>query len=107
MIKPEDWRPVTADEPKEDDPVLVYNGIRAFATKFKQGLVSKDAPYPVTHFCAIELPYVAKAEDITGIDPGPGRQRLAKGSILTCIVPDCGRSHHAKGLCLTHYMRRG
>ncbi len=106
MIARKDWKPITANAPKEGETVIVYNGIRALVTHFKLGLCSTLAQYPMTHYAPLELPYAPITADVTAIEPDIGRQRISKGAILSCTVPGCGLAHHAKGLCVIHYMRR-
>lgn len=102
-----DWKPVDKAKPEDGDKLLCWNGIRVIATEWKPGLIHPDAPYPVTHVAALEVPTKPKAIDLTGIEPDAGRIRHRKGLFETCTKEGCGRPHHAKGLCLAHYSRRG
>lgn len=63
------WRPIQPDEPKIGEPVVVYNGIRAWATmSYMPGVTSSLAKYPATHYSPLELPYAPVEPDRTEIE---------------------------------------
>lgn len=60
-----DWRPIAECAIEEPEPVLVYNGVRAWMTQPLPGL--QKGAYPVTHFARVVLPYPPIARDETRI----------------------------------------
>ena len=51
-------KPVDEATLQEGDPLLVYNGISVWSTKWKWVMVDpKTVSYPVTHVAPLDLPY--------------------------------------------------
>lgn len=72
--------------PEPGTKCLVINATSEWVTPWKNGLVSKDVNYPVTHYATIERPYPAKQKSNLGKSMLDAKERQKEEALCGIVA---------------------